>query len=320
MNNLVVGPISTAVWALRIAGVLLLTLWVVWLVWGLTERWWREETATGQPLRDAPPAFLRLMWWPVQAMAVWMEQMPHDLGRLAMQPRLRQAGLEFCVNATEFATARLFSSLSLGTAGVWFLAFAGHAGALGLGYGGQASGLFSALVWTSLCLASGWALPAVWLSDLQARRRMDVLRAMPFYLDIITLCVEAGLSIQSAIAQAVAKGPKGHVRDEFQRVLRDIRAGKARADALRDMGQRLAEPTVTNFTACVVQADKMGMSLGPLLRTQADQRLDERFMRAEKKAFQAPVKMIFPLALFIFPCTFVVLLFPVVVKVMGQAH
>jgi tight adherence protein C len=114
----------------------------------------------------------------------------------------------------------------------------------------------------------------------------------------------------------VAKGPKGVLRSEIQRVLRDIRAGKARADALRGMAERLNEPNVTHFVTAVIQAERMGMNLGPVLRAQADQRRSERFLRAEKLAMEAPVKMLFPLIAFIFPCTFIVLFFPIAMKFM----
>ena len=104
------------------------------------------------------------------------------------------------------------------------------------------------------------------------------------------------------------------LRDEFQRVLRDIRAGKARAIALRGMAARLNEPSVSHFTTAVIQAESMGMNLGPVLRAQADQRRTERFLRAEKLAMEAPVKLLFPLIAFIFPCTFIVLFFPIAMK------
>ena len=128
--------------------------------------------------------------------------------------------------------------------------------------------------------------------------------------------MEAGLNLQGAMTQAVAKGPKGVLRDEFQRVLRDIRAGKARAESLRAMAQRMDEPAVANFTTAVIQAESMGMNLGPVLRAQADQRRSERFLRAEKLAMEAPVKLLFPLLAFIFPCTFIVLFFPIAMKFM----
>jgi len=162
----------------------------------------------------------------------------------------------------------------------------------------------------------GWAYPAIWLNDLLKKRRSELLKTFPFYLDIITLCVEAGLNMQGAMTQAVAKGPKGVIRSEFQRVLRDIRAGKGRSESLRAMADRVGEPSVSNFTIAVIQAESMGMNLGPVLRAQADQRRSERFLRAEKLAMEAPVKMLFPLIAFIFPCTFVVIFFPIAMKFM----
>lgn len=164
----------------------------------------------------------------------------------------------------------------------------------------------------------GYAYPYIWLRDVLLRRKSELLKSIPFYLDIITLCVEAGLNMQGAMGQAVAKGPKGVLREEFQRVLRDIRAGKARADSLRSMAERLAEPNITSFIIAVIQAEKMGMNLGPVLRVQADQRRSERFLRAEKLAMEAPVKMLFPLIAFIFPCTFIVLFFPIAMKFMNS--
>ena len=142
------------------------------------------------------------------------------------------------------------------------------------------------------------------------------MRSLPFFLDIITLCVEAGLNMQGAMNQAVQKGPAGAMRDELQRVLRDIRAGKARAVSMRDMADRLGEPAVTSFVTAVIQAEVMGMNLGPVLRAQADQRRNERFLRAEKLAMEAPVKMLLPLIAFIFPCTFIVLFCPIAMTFM----
>jgi tight adherence protein C len=165
---------------------------------------------------------------------------------------------------------------------------------------------------------AGWAYPAIWLKDCLQKRRRELVRALPFFLDIITLCVEAGLNFQGAVVQAVDKGPSGVLKDEFQRVLRDIRAGRSRADALRALTQRLKEPSVSNFVSAVIQAESMGMNLGPVLRAQADQRRTERFLRAEKLAMEAPVKMLFPLIAFIFPCTFIVLFFPIVMKFMNS--
>ena len=104
--------------------------------------------------------------------------------------------------------------------------------------------------------------------------------------------------------------------DFVERQLRDIRAGKTRADSLEAMAQRLNEPGLTQLCQAVLQAERLGMALGPILRAQADQRRQERFLRAEKLAMQAPVKMLFPLIAFIFPATFIVLFFPIAIRFM----
>ena len=105
---------------------------------------------------------------------------------------------------------------------------------------------------------------------------------------------------------------------EFQRVLRDIRAGSNRSDALRSMAQRLNHAAVSSFTSTLIQAEATGMSLGPVLRAQSEQRRNERFTHAEKIAMEAPVKLLFPLIVFIFPCVFIILLFPIAMKIMAQ--
>jgi tight adherence protein C len=168
--------------------------------------------------------------------------------------------------------------------------------------------------WPAVAAAAGFMAPTVWLRDrIQARRR-ETLKTLPFFLDVITLCVEAGLNLTGALAQAVAKGPAGALRDELARVLRDVRAGKARLDALHSLADRMNEPAISGLVSALVQADGMGMSLGPVLRAQAEQRRAERFARAEKLAMEAPVKLLLPLIAFIFPCTFAVLAFPIAMK------
>jgi tight adherence protein C len=101
------------------------------------------------------------------------------------------------------------------------------------------------------------------------------------------------------------------LRDELNSVLRDIRAGVTRANALQAMSDRMRLPAVSNLIGGLIAADRQGGAIGPLLRGQAVQRRNERFIRAEKLAMQAPVKMLFPLIAFIFPCTFIILFFPI---------
>jgi tight adherence protein C len=164
--------------------------------------------------------------------------------------------------------------------------------------------------------AFGFIYPRVWLKDSLKKRQKLVVKALPVYLDFLTMGVEAGLNMAGAIGQAVAKGPAGPLKNEFAFVIRDLRAGLTRAEALRRMDERVRIPQVTSFISAVIQAERMGASLGPTFRTQADQRRTERFQLAEKLAMEAPVKLIFPLVAFIFPVTFLVLMFPIAVKFM----
>jgi tight adherence protein C len=166
--------------------------------------------------------------------------------------------------------------------------------------------------------AAGWICAGSWMSERRAARLRSIARSLPFYLDVITLSVESGANLTGALQHAVAKGPPGPLRAELERVLRDVRAGRTRADALRAMADRLELAPVTSWVAALVAAERHGSSLGPILRSQAEQRRQERFQQAEKLAMKAPVKMLFPLLVFIFPCTFVLLGFPIVVRLLEE--
>lgn len=162
----------------------------------------------------------------------------------------------------------------------------------------------------------GYFYPRIWLGESLKRRRKLIVRALPTYLDFLTMGVEAGLNMAGAMTQAVDKGPAGPLKSEFALVLRDLRSGLTRTEALRRMDDRVRVPQVSSFVSAVVQAERMGASLGTTFRYQAEQRRTERFQMAEKLAMEAPVKLIFPLVVFIFPVTFVVLMFPIAVKFM----
>lgn len=173
-------------------------------------------------------------------------------------------------------------------------------------------------IWFVFMPILGFMLPLVWLSDTRKRRNNAVIRSLPVYLDFITMCVEGGLNLQGALGQAMEKAPPGPLRNEFAIVLRDLRSGLSRADALRRMAERLDIPEITSFVSSIIQAEKMGASLATVLRVQSDQRRNERFQRAEKLAMEAPIKLVGPLIMFIFPVTFIVLGFPIVMKFMGE--
>lgn len=171
-----------------------------------------------------------------------------------------------------------------------------------------------------LVAACGAAWPLQRLKRRIRHRKQTMLRELPFLLDMVTLCVEAGLNLHGALRQVVQHGPRGPLYDEVQRLLADIRTGTAREAAMEQWAKRCDITALHHFIAAVAQADQSGMSLGPVLRAQADQRRTERFQQAEKAALEAPVKLMFPLITCIFPCSFLIIAIPIAGKFMALAE
>ncbi|HYG43591.1 MAG TPA: type II secretion system F family protein [Bordetella sp.] len=161
-------------------------------------------------------------------------------------------------------------------------------------------------------LLGGW--PAAWVRRRLGQRRRRIGRELPFVLDMMTLCVESGLGLHGALQQAEQHGPSGPLRQELAHALADMRAGMPRVAALKALADRTRDPAVGSWIAALTQADGLGMSLGAVLRGHAAQCRTDRFQRAEKLAMEAPVKMLLPLIGCIFPCTFIVLAFPIAVQ------
>jgi tight adherence protein C len=158
----------------------------------------------------------------------------------------------------------------------------------------------------------GMFYPQLWLNDQIAKRHHLITRALPYNLDLLTLSVEAGLDFTGALGKVVEKGKQGPLREEFQLVLKQLKMGKTREEALKMMVARVDLPALTTFVTALIQADRMGTSLGKVLRIQSTQLRIERTQKAEKLANEAPVKMLFPLVACIFPTVFLVLFGPIV--------
>jgi tight adherence protein C len=172
--------------------------------------------------------------------------------------------------------------------------------------------LEASMFWTVAGLVLGVAMPEIWLRDQIKRRHLAIGRAMPFNLDLLTLSVEAGLDFGGGVATVVSKGIPGALTDELGIMLREIRMGKTREEALRNMANRVCYPPLSQFVSNLVQAERMGTSLGRILRIQSQQLRIARTQRAEKLANEAPVKMLFPLIFCIFPTVFMILFGPIV--------
>jgi tight adherence protein C len=162
----------------------------------------------------------------------------------------------------------------------------------------------------------GYHWPALMLRRRIAARRVRMLRELPFMLDLLTLCVEAGLSLPAALHQVARHAPPGPLCASLRDAAALERTGMPRAQWLARWADSADLPCVRSLVLTLAQAERLGMSLGPLLRAQAAQQRSERFLRAEKLALEAPVRMLFPMVLCIFPCTFLVLGFPVAVKLL----
>jgi tight adherence protein C len=165
--------------------------------------------------------------------------------------------------------------------------------------------------------AVGLALPYFWLINRVRRRQTIITKSLPDSLDLITTCVEAGLGLDAALAR-VAEKVEGPFADELSRTLREVGMGRMRRDALRELGERTGVPDLITFVNAVIQAEQMGTSIGQVLRVQSDQLRLRRRQRAEEMANAAPVKMVFPLVLCIFPTLFLVILGPAGISIYGS--
>jgi len=245
---------------------------------------------------------LKLLWPFIQIIAnFFCVFLPYEILERA-ETKITKSGVGYLLNAEQFIALRIISAII----------------APGLALFVMISLDNFQPIWFVFMPILGFMFPSIWLSDTRKKRDDNVIRTLPVYLDFITMCVEGGLNLQGALGQAMEKAPPGPLRNEFAIVLRDLRSGLPRAEALRRMADRLDISEITSFVSSIIQAEKMGASLATVLRVQSEQRRDERFQRAEKMAMEAPVKLVAPLIMFIFPVTFIVLGFPIVIKFMGE--
>ena len=163
-----------------------------------------------------------------------------------------------------------------------------------------------------------WMAPLHWLRSVRTKRMKRIVRALPFVLDLLTLSVEAGMDFMGAVQRNCERRAMDPLNEELLRMQREIQIGTTRKVALRNLAERVRIPQIRTLTNALIQADELGVSIGAILRIQADQLRQERFERAEKLAHEAPTKMLFPLLLFIFPATIIVLLGPIVASVIGD--
>lgn len=162
----------------------------------------------------------------------------------------------------------------------------------------------------------GFAFPQLWLQGKITSRQDEIRKAMPDALDLLTICVEAGLGFDAAMSKVSEKW-ENQLALGFARAIREVQLGKTRREALRDMAERMGLPEMTSFIAAVIQSESLGVSMAKVLRIQSDQMRMRRRQRAEEKAHQAPIKMLLPMAFLIFPSIMIILMVPAIFQIMG---
>jgi tight adherence protein C len=232
--------------------------------------------------------------------------------RARTQTRLVSAGFESLLDAAEFLALRTL--ILLVGAPLFLLILRLSAAALPAGIGATVVRRLPLL--GLLVLLVAFLRPELWLRDRLRQRHREIERSLPFALDLLTLSVEAGLDFMASIKRLVDRTRVDALNEELIRMFREVQVGKTRKEALRDTADRVNQPDLRTVLNALVQADELGVSIGAILRIQSDQMRVRRFLSAEKTANEAPVRMLFPLVLFIFPSVMIVLFGPMLIQIL----
>lgn len=249
---------------------------------------------------DRPPFAFRLLWPMIRLLSY------RGLAgrRLAfVEGRIATAGLDYRLCAVEQIALQRACAILM-------------ASMVTVGLDGSPGGGIVALVMSST--AAAWLAPQAWLNGLADRRRREIIATLPQALELVTLAVEAGQNLAGGLIHAQRRLPAGALQDELARVLRDTRAGRTRADALRGFAVRVDDRRLRQIVSALLQAERSGGSVIEILRVHAESLRQARFQEAERRALEAPVKLLLPLVLFVFPTTFVVFAFLMLSKAISS--
>lgn len=261
----------------------------------------RTRPKESEEWRDPPPLIYKLFKPVVRLFSADVRKLMSDASHARLQSRLSAAGMNYAIMAEEFVTLRFVCAIFC-----CIVAAVLYQGDIDLG---PEIKLFLVVLGPL-----GYLYPDIWLRDKIAYRRRRVAKEFPFLLDLLVLSMRAGLNYSTSLGQAIASLPHGPVRDEFGKLLREIRAGKVRREALLDLAARMDINSVHNFVSAINQAEETGGEIVDVLTVQAEQRRAERFNDAEAAANKAPVKMLLPMILFLFPIVFMLVGFIMMVK------
>ncbi len=218
--------------------------------------------------------------------------------------KLELAGHPWPIDAPTFLAIRFILALALGGFMITVVAIAPPANSS------------DAFLYIGGGIFGGFFIPHLMLTSRITRRQTEIRKAMPDALDLLTICVEAGLGFDAAMSKISAKW-ENELSLAFARTIREVQLGKTRRESLKDMADRLGIPEMSSFVAAIIQSEMLGVSMARVLRIQSDQMRVKRRQRAEEAAHKAPVKMIIPMALLIFPSIMIIILTPAALQIAG---
>jgi tight adherence protein C len=262
----------------------------------------RSEPVTLEELELSASFTERIIYPSIDALGRFVTQFTPAQSQERIRHRIELAGYPSNLTPASFVVIRFVTMFVLGGL------------ILGLMLVAQAS-VPRRIVFTVIVTILGFYLPSLWLTS-QIRRRQDrIVKQLPDTIDLLTICVEAGLGLDQAIQRVVEKSTND-LAIAFSRYLQETRLGIPRRDAFQSMSYRTGVPEVTTFVAAVVQATDLGVSMARILRVQSEAMRIRRRQRAEQEAHRAPIKMVFPLVFLVFPAVLIVLLGPALIRIM----
>lgn len=273
----------------------------------------RERPMTLEEIEMSQPFSERIILPALRRLGDFVVRFTPQNSLQSIQHQLDLAGNPRGLDARTFFAIRIFAAL----AGAGLFLLLGAITADPNSFFSFQSGVAKVLAVSAGAAALGFYIPNLLLRSRIRRRQDVVIKSLPDALDLLTVCVEAGLGFDQAM-QRVSEKWENELSLAFARCIQEIRLGKLRRVALRDMADRIEVPDLTSFAAAIIQADQLGVSMARVLRIQSEQMRIRRRQRAEKKAHEAPIKMLIPMAFLIFPSIYIVLLGPAALQVVRQ--
>ena len=266
-----------------------------------------EMAALGQPIsleeiELSRPFTERVITPALQSLSGLAQKMTPQHSLEQAQHTLLMAGVAHQIQPAQFYLMRIGGAVLGGGLGVMLVSL----------YSDQT--ILRRIMMILVGIALGYMFPQLWLSSKISKRQEEALKALPDAMDLLTICVEAGLGFDASMAK-VAEKWDNELSNAFSRAVQEMQLGKLRREAMKNMAYSLDVPDLTSFVAAIIQADQLGVSIAKVMRIQSEQMRMKRRQRAEEKARQAPVKIMLPLVFFIFPTILIVLLGPAVLQI-----